>query len=92
MAARWAPSDWYPHDLYRDRLISRDGLAELRDRLPKNVADLLQESLEQLDLLFVELTIEDPQHLLARELAAPGEDPEAHGSWWYRRPEPLPWS
>ncbi|WP_329317951.1 hypothetical protein [Streptomyces sp. NBC_01262] len=92
MAARWAPSDWYPQDLYRDRLISRDGLAELRNRLPKNVADLFQESLEQLDLLFVELTIEDPQHLLARELAAPGEDPEAHGSWWYRRPEPLPWS
>jgi hypothetical protein len=96
MAAQWAPSDWYPQDLYRHRLTSRDGLAELRakphDRLPKNAANLLQDSLEQLDRLFIELTIEDPEHLLAQQLAVPGEDPGAHDWWWYRRPDPLPWS
>jgi hypothetical protein len=92
MAAQWAPSDWYPQDLYRDRLTSRDGLAELRDQLPKNAADLLQDSLEQLDRLFIELTGEDAEHLLARELAVPGQDPGVHGWWWYRRPDPLPWS
>jgi len=92
MADQWAPSDWYPQALYRDRLASRDGLAELHDQLPKNAADLFQDSLEQLDRLFIELTIEDPEHLLARQLALPGKDPGAHGWWWYRRPDPLPWS
>ena len=90
MEAAWAPSGWYPPDLYRERLESRDKLEQVRDQLPENVAALLQNALELLDPPFVELTVEDTG-LLRKELAHPEDAASPLGWWWKRRPDPLPW-
>ena len=90
MEAAWAPSGWCPPDLYRERLEARDELEQVRGQLPQSVVTLLQNALEPLDALFAELTVEDAG-LLRKELARPENAASAHGWWWNRRPEPLPW-
>lgn len=91
MEAAWAPSGWYPADLYMERLSARDKLEQLRNQLPLNVTVLLQNALESLDDLFADLTVDDTDGLLGKE-PLPGQDAaSAHGWWWDRRPEPLPW-
>ncbi|MEU6300036.1 hypothetical protein [Streptomyces erythrochromogenes] len=93
MESGWAPSGWYPDDLYRERLQARDALAELGSRLPGEVAALLGETLERLDRRFAAATEEDATGTLHKELlggdAAPGRVPG--GWWWHRRPDPAPW-
>ncbi|MEU6507609.1 hypothetical protein [Streptomyces sp. NPDC046942] len=91
MDASWAPSGWYPSDLYRQRLESRDKLEQVRGQLPENVAALLQNALEPLDALFVELTVEDTGGLLDKELTHTEGAASERGWWWNRRPDPLPW-
>lgn len=91
MEAAWAPSGWYPPDLYRERLEVRDVLEEMRSQLPQDVAALLQNALEPLDALFTELTVADTVGLLYREPAGSEGAAAAHGWWWKRRPDPLPW-
>ncbi|MBL1083088.1 hypothetical protein JK359_14025 [Streptomyces actinomycinicus] len=91
MEAAWAPSGWYPSDLYAERLAARDKLEHLRNQLPENVTVLLQNALEPLDALFAALTVDDTDGLLGKE-PLPGADTAApHGWWWTRRPDPLPW-
>ncbi|MEU9478553.1 hypothetical protein [Streptomyces sp. NPDC048191] len=91
MDAAWAPSGWYPSDLYRQRLEARDKLEQVRGQLPENVAAQLQNALEPLDALFVELTVEDTGGLLDKELARTEGAASDRGWWWNRRPDPLPW-
>ncbi|MFD5883548.1 hypothetical protein [Streptomyces yangpuensis] len=52
MESGWAPSGWYPPELYRERLEARDLLADLGSRLPAEVTTLLDEALQQLDTRF----------------------------------------
>ncbi|MFJ6484423.1 MULTISPECIES: hypothetical protein [unclassified Streptomyces] len=87
----WAPTGWYPADLYRERLEARDDLARIGARLPPEVRRLLDDAVEGLDLRFVRATEEDPSGSLIEELTGrpPGRDP--FGRWWYRRPTPVPW-
>ncbi|MFC8515882.1 hypothetical protein [Streptomyces sp. NPDC057257] len=86
----WAPSDWYPLDLYRERLEARDQLERGRAQLPYHHTVLLRNALEPLDSLFADLTIEDAGSL-RKDLAGPEDTDSAHGWWWNRRPDPLPW-
>ncbi len=92
MESGWAPSGWYPADLYRERLQARDTLVGIGARLPREVTELLDTVLEDLDRRFAESTVEDVAGGLIRELT--GKSPEEHtsaGRWWHRRPDPLPW-
>ncbi|WUD71977.1 hypothetical protein OG937_09855 [Streptomyces sp. NBC_00510] len=90
MADGWRPAGWCPSDLYGWRLEARDELAEAAAALPSEAAEPLRNALAELDRLFVAYTVEDPEHLLAREITG-GDDTGGRGWWWYRRPEPLPW-
>lgn len=90
LEASWAPSGWYPPDLYRERLEARDELEQVCAQLPDDITALLRNALEPMDALFAELTVEDTG-LLRKELTGPEDAASAHGWWWNRRPEPLPW-
>ncbi|MEV0276323.1 hypothetical protein AB0I22_08065 [Streptomyces sp. NPDC050610] len=87
----WAPSGWYPADLYRERLEARDELAGIGARLPHEVAEPLGKALTELDSRFAAATEEDLSGSLRRELSGPSADQAAVGWWWRRRPEPVPW-
>ncbi|MFD9630658.1 hypothetical protein [Streptomyces violascens] len=88
----WAPSGWYPADLYRERLVARDALADVLHRLPRDVAMLLNEALERLDRRFVAATTEDVSGDLRRQLSGtPTSEQVPTGWWWHRRPDPVPW-
>lgn len=86
----WAPSGWYPADLYRERLEARDALAAIGARLPPEVTDLLGKALEELDSRFVAATEEDPSGSLRRELTGlPARTPRpARGGCASRTPRP----
>ncbi|MEU6862720.1 hypothetical protein ABZ924_05485 [Streptomyces sp. NPDC046876] len=93
MESGWAPSGWYPADLYRERLEARDRLEGVGLRLPPDVAPQLEAALGILDGRFEELTEPDPAGGLRRELT--GRRPLRAGSvgwwWWFRRPGVVPW-
>ncbi|MCM9080060.1 hypothetical protein OG304_19040 [Streptomyces sp. NBC_00160] len=91
MESGWAPSGWYPACLYRERLECRDELAGIGARLPRDVAELLDEALEQLDGRFAAATEEDPSGSLRRELTGGSAERTPVGWWWRRRPNPRPW-
>ncbi|MEU6665275.1 hypothetical protein [Streptomyces sp. NPDC046727] len=91
MESAWAPSGWCPPDLYLERLEVRDELERVSEQLPAAVSALMQNALESLDALFVELTVDDTGGLLRKELLPAEGAASAHGWWWNRRPEPLPW-
>ncbi|MGW5342377.1 hypothetical protein [Streptomyces sp. NPDC004050] len=86
----WAPSGWYPADLYRERLQARDELDTFGTRLPHEVTELLGKALEELDRRFAAATIEDPSGSLRKELVGASAE-EIPGWWWHRRPHPTPW-
>ncbi|PWK70414.1 hypothetical protein BCL76_105368 [Streptomyces sp. CG 926] len=92
MESGWAPSGWYPADLYRERLEARDELARIGAGLPPEVRRLLDDAVAGLDLRFVRATEEDPSGRLVEELTG-GRPPgrAGLGRWWYRRPDPAPW-
>ncbi|MFJ4781660.1 hypothetical protein [Streptomyces sp. NPDC088762] len=87
----WAPSGWYPADLYRERLEARDELAGIGARLPREVTELLGKALEELDRRFAAATEEDPSGSLRRELTGASAEQNPVGWWWHRRPDPTPW-
>ncbi|OEJ33509.1 hypothetical protein BGK67_21180 [Streptomyces subrutilus] len=91
MESGWAPSGWYPAELYRERLEARDALADISSRLPRDLTPLLDEALERLDRRFAAATAEDDAGLLRRELADASSTGNSTGWWWSRRPEPAPW-
>ncbi|WP_405702402.1 hypothetical protein [Streptomyces sp. NBC_00069] len=91
MECGWAPSGWYPADLYRERLEARDELAGIGARLPGDVTELLGRALEPLDRRFAAATEEDPSGSLRRELTGVCAEQVAGGWWWRRRPNPTPW-
>lgn len=91
MESGWAPSGWYPADLYRERLEARDALASPGARLSREVTELLGEALEELDARFVAATVEDPSGSLRRELTDSSAEQTLAGWWWQRRPDPMPW-
>ncbi|MEU2061873.1 hypothetical protein [Streptomyces sp. NPDC013455] len=91
MESAWAPSGWCPPDLYLERLEARDDLERVSEQLPATVSALMQNALESLDTLFAELTVDDTGGLLRKELLPAEGAASAHGWWWNRRPEPLPW-
>ncbi|MFF3430701.1 hypothetical protein [Streptomyces sp. NPDC002602] len=86
----WAPSGWYPLDLYRERLAARDELAWLGCRLPREVAELLDKALKEVDGRFAAATEEDPSGSL-RGAPKGGFEEASVGWWWLRRPDPEPW-
>ncbi|MFE9629396.1 hypothetical protein [Streptomyces sp. NPDC006463] len=88
----WAPSGWYPADLYRERLEARDELAGIGARLPRSVTELLDGALEELDRRFAAATEADPSGNLRRELTGAPADTTPAGWWWHRRPDPTPWN
>ncbi|MFE7181181.1 hypothetical protein [Streptomyces erythrochromogenes] len=92
MESGWAPSGWYPAELYRERLQARDALADVGSCLPGEVALLLGDTLERLDRRFAEATEEDATGILHKELSGDSSpDQVPSGWWWYRRPDPVPW-
>ncbi|WP_223185243.1 hypothetical protein [Streptomyces sp. CBMA152] len=91
MESAWAPSGWYPADLYRERLEARDELAGIGARLPREVTELLGTAREELDRRFVAATAEDPSGSLRRELTGASADPASVNWWWHRRPKHTPW-
>ncbi|MFJ5632635.1 hypothetical protein ACIQF5_08280 [Streptomyces goshikiensis] len=91
MESAWAPSGWYPADLYRERLESRDELAGIGARLPRDVTELLDAALEQLDGRFIAATEDDPSGRLRRELTGVSAEQARVGWWWHRCPNPAPW-
>ncbi|MFJ3959790.1 hypothetical protein OG444_24585 [Streptomyces sp. NBC_01232] len=91
MESDWAPSGWYPAELYRERLEARDALADLGRRLPGGVNVLFSEALEQLDSRFAAATVEDVAGLLRGELLGASVEQTVAGWWWHRRPDPVPW-
>ncbi|MBP0934766.1 hypothetical protein J0X20_14280 [Streptomyces sp. KCTC 0041BP] len=91
MESGWAPSGWYPAGLYRERLESRDELAGIGAHLPRDVTELLDEALEQLDRRFAAATEDDPAGSLRRELTGSSAEQTPVGWWWHRRPNPAPW-
>ncbi|AWZ04604.1 MULTISPECIES: hypothetical protein [unclassified Streptomyces] len=92
MESGWAPSGWYPADLYRERLEARDELARIGARLPGEVAELLDGALEDLDCRFVAATDGDASGSLYRELMGVSVEPGMAGWWWQRCPNPRPWA
>ncbi|MFF9392741.1 hypothetical protein [Streptomyces griseoluteus] len=90
MEADWAPSGWFPPDLYLERLEARDELEQTSKQLRETAAALLQYALESLDELFAQMTVEDTGQL-CRELARTKGIAPGNGWWWNRRPDPLPW-
>ncbi|MFJ4780734.1 hypothetical protein [Streptomyces sp. NPDC088762] len=90
MESGWAPSGWYPADLYRERLEARDALVGISAHLPREVTELLDKALEELDRQFAAATEEDPSGSLRRELTGASEQTSV-GWWWHRRPVPVPW-
>ncbi|MFF4015358.1 hypothetical protein [Streptomyces sp. NPDC001843] len=90
MEAGWAPSGWFPPDLYVERLDARDELEQVSEQLPETVVALLQNALGPLDTLFAQMTVEDTD-LLCKQLAGAQGTASGRGWWWNRRPDPLPW-
>ncbi|MFE7615676.1 hypothetical protein [Streptomyces sp. NPDC057496] len=93
MADRWAPANWYPADLYLERLEARDELETIRRQLTPRVVELLESAVEPLDARFLELTVQDDDWIdgLPRPSRPGGATPRTCGWWWHRRPDPLPW-
>ncbi|WP_031153335.1 hypothetical protein [Streptomyces erythrochromogenes] len=92
MESGWAPSGWYPAELYRERLQARDVLADIGSLLPGEVSVLLDETLERLDGRFAAATEDDEMGLLRKELSVDTSlDQAPTGWWWHRRPAPVPW-
>ncbi|MEU6347287.1 hypothetical protein ABZ883_40855 [Streptomyces sp. NPDC046977] len=91
MEADWEPAGWCPADLYQWRLEARDQIADHAPHLPEPAAALLLSALSEVDDVFAAATVDDPGHVLVRELAGRDGDRVERGWWWYRRPEPLPW-
>lgn len=91
MESGWAPSGWYPAGLYRERLESRDELAGIGAHLPRDVTELLDGAVEQLDGRFAAATEDDPAGSLRRELTGGSVEQTPLGWWWHRRPNPAPW-
>ncbi|MEV6114368.1 hypothetical protein AB0L59_18090 [Streptomyces sp. NPDC052109] len=87
MAGDWAPSGWYPADLYRDRVACRGKPAEPGVQLHPALRARLSDALTELDALFTAHTVEDPGALRPE----PDNGVPAHGWWWDHRPDPLPW-
>jgi hypothetical protein len=88
----WGPSGWYPVEFYREVLGYRDDIEGYLRQLPENVATLYKRYVDKVDSLYQELTIDDEEHVVVD-----GHDEPAAGSvqkawWWYRRPDPMPWS
>ncbi|MEU6084230.1 hypothetical protein [Streptomyces sp. NPDC047108] len=92
LASGWSGSGWCPSDLYRERLEARDGLEALHGHLPPQSAQALHSALQQLDSIFAAHTVEDTQGLVIRLLLGEKAACASHGWWWFRRPDPLPWS
>ncbi|MET9598739.1 hypothetical protein [Streptomyces sp. NPDC006459] len=90
LESKWAPSGWYPAELYRERLEARDELAGIGSRLPREVMELLDKALEGLDSRFAAATEGDPSGSLREELTGTSEQTSV-GWWWQRRPVPTPW-
>lgn len=91
MESGWAPSGWYPAGLYRERLEARDALVDLVGRVPRDVAELLSEALDQLDRRFAAATVEDAEALQEQLPGGRPSDRRPTGWWWHRRPDPVPW-
>ncbi|MET9359755.1 hypothetical protein ABZX93_02420 [Streptomyces sp. NPDC006632] len=91
MESGWAPSGWYPADLYRERLEARDALAALVHRLPHDVVPLLTDALGRLDRRFAAATVESTTEVLPRRRSAGAVGQGPGGWWWCRRPDPVPW-
>ncbi|MGW2421909.1 hypothetical protein ACWC0C_22095 [Streptomyces sp. NPDC001709] len=87
LADDWAPSGWYPADLYRERLECRDEIEELGPWLPGTLQARLRAALAELDALFAAHTVEDT----GAQRPEPDNGTRTHGWWWARRPDPLPW-
>ncbi|AOR32002.1 hypothetical protein BFF78_13905 [Streptomyces fodineus] len=87
LADDWAPSGWCPAELYRERLECRDELEELGPRLHPAGRARLHEALAGLDVLFTAHTVDAPGILRP----IPDNGIRAHGWWWDRLPDPLPW-
>ncbi|MEV1025479.1 hypothetical protein [Streptomyces sp. NPDC050264] len=93
MGDDWAPANWYPADLYLERLEARDELETIRRQLTHQAVELLKLAVEPLDARFLELTIQDGTWIneLPRPSKPGGATSQSHDWWWRRRPDPLPW-
>ncbi|WP_066981908.1 hypothetical protein [Streptomyces sp. NRRL F-4489] len=88
----WAPSDWYPLEFYREVLEYRDDIEGYVRQLPGDVQTLYRKYLNEVDGLYREQTVEDHDHVVAGDQAERVTHLAQKAWWWYRRPEPMPWS
>ncbi|MFD0166918.1 hypothetical protein ACFVJH_22630 [Streptomyces decoyicus] len=88
----WEPSGWYPVEFYREVLGYRDDIEGHLRRLPGNVATLYKRYLDKVDSLYQELTVDDEEHVVVDGWDEPTDGSAQKAWWWYRRPEPMPWS
>lgn len=88
----WEPSGWYPVEFYREVLGYRDDIEGYLRQLPENVATLYKRYLDKVDSLYQELTVDDEEHVIVDGHDEPTAGSAQKAWWWYRRPEPMPWS
>jgi hypothetical protein len=88
----WEPSGWYPVEFYREVLGYRDDIEGYLRQLPEDVATLYKRYLDKVDSLYQELTVDDEEHVVVDGRNEPTDGSAQKAWWWYRRPEPMPWS
>ncbi|MEF3118205.1 hypothetical protein [Streptomyces chrestomyceticus] len=88
----WEPSGWFPLEFYRETLGYRDDIEGYLRQLPGKLQALYRNYLDKVDDLYRELTVEDNDHVVANDKGVPVTHLAQKPWWWYRRPEPMPWS
>ncbi|MGO4463701.1 hypothetical protein AB4039_41550 [Streptomyces sp. M-16] len=91
MVAGWQPAGWYGAAMYREDLENRDRLGAAAEALTGDERALVTASLERLDTVFREHTVEDDGRALAAALEKDTGDLASAAWYWHRRPVALPW-
>ncbi|MFG2215265.1 hypothetical protein ACGFN1_10360 [Streptomyces sp. NPDC048685] len=91
MESDWHPTGKYPVELYCEALLARDRIEQLPEELSRPVADLLRQSVGQLDEAFKKCTAPDDTWAAEAEVPGSPADLGGRGWWWHRKPLTLPW-
>ncbi|MEV5984001.1 hypothetical protein AB0L85_03185 [Streptomyces sp. NPDC052051] len=92
MESGWQPAGRYPVELYGEALLARDRLEQLMGQLVRPVADLLRNSVGQIDDGFKMRTAPDDTWAAEAGVSRSLTDLGECGWWWRRKPLVLPWA